>query len=99
MNLDKIEELYKEVDENFDWKRVRKVMKFLDWWWTPTGKVPSKKQLKEEVYKLSVEAFTKCKNNNKSKWTIATGGFYVTYCDDSKNLDVSFVLEGWDTVH
>jgi hypothetical protein len=82
--------LWTQIEANFDFERVQKVMEFLDWRWTieDYGRVlPTIDRLKMTARQYLYE----CWNEEKS---FSTGGFYYRYMDG--NLSIEFTLESWD---
>lgn len=82
--------LWAQIEANFDFERVQKVMEFLKWQWIieDYGRViPTIDRLKMTAKHYLYE----CWNEEKS---FSTGGFYYRYKDG--NLSIEFVLESWD---
>lgn len=97
------------VIKNFDFKTVRKVMKFLDWKWSDgvTFDVPKVKAMKARVRSLLVSAaeeVVRLRKETPKKKEIqhicGTGGFQVTAISYNDTpivfLSLRFVLEDWD---
>lgn len=85
------------VLDNFDFEKVYRVMKLLDWEWSfndhedyqkASRGIPSVQTLKKRVLELLQTAYD-------SKHNINTGGFYVEY--DNGHLCLSFCIEGFHT--
>ena len=68
-----------ELINNFDFVKVQKIMKFLNWTWFPRNDVPSLDELKKEANSLLKEAM------NQSYCDISTGGFEVINDNTSIN--------------
>lgn len=81
--------LWRDIEENFDWVKVNKTMKLLDWYWGLGDNnmgIPDIKTLKKTAKRLLHSAF---KDGN----THATGGFYAYYDNDC--LSLSFLVTEW----
>ena len=80
-------EQIKDIMENFDFVRVHKVMKFLDWKWTPYNRIPTLHEIKESANNLLNEYGKKVGGGG-------TGGFMVrTYSDGS--IELVFEIASW----
>ena len=87
--MKKFERLWAEIEEEFDWGRVRKTMKALEWEWINgdgESYIPKKKQLKEWGKDLALTAFVENR-------TASSGGFRANYYDEVLTLE--FILEDW----
>lgn len=85
--------LWRYIEKNFDWVKVNKTMKLLDWYWAlgdDNMGIPDIKTLKKKAKDLSHSSFLDGKSH-------ATGGFYAYYEDN--NLSLSFILTEWDSEH
>lgn len=68
------------VMDRFDFRRVERVMTFLNWRWAYQGRVPTLDELESEAYRQlhqCVAEFEK-RGNPKSGMNIASGGFQAT---------------------
>jgi hypothetical protein len=88
-----------EIMEEFDFKKVHSVMKYVDWRWVKDGdddfemEIPNIERMKETARRLLEESAEKDREEYAS---IATGGFKATrYPGD--HLGLEFVLADWDT--
>lgn len=81
----------KEIMTEFDFEKVHKVMKFLNWKWSEVG-VPSINMLKMTAKQLLSEVAL---SHNDDTWT-ETGGFRVE--KRFNKLTLSFVLESWSVI-
>ncbi len=95
------DELWEDLEENFDWEKVHKVMVFLDWGWRFEG-VPSAKELKEASKELLQECYNKVTlSDSINKSNIASGGLYAEYSVFKDNdpwhneLTLEFKLESF----
>ena len=81
-----------DIMDCFDFEKVHRVMKFLNWKWASTGsQVP-------EVYQMKRWARDLIKSAIKDRTSIATGGFYVSYTEEDNGdmfIDLSFRVEHW----
>jgi hypothetical protein len=78
------------IMERFDFKRVHKIMIFLDWKWgtlTGTMEVPSEQTIRE----CALDLLKKSCEDNGGGW--ATVGLYVTLDVKKKTLNLEFVVE------
>ncbi len=91
-------ELERQVEEiltNYDFERVHKVMKLLNWEWG-TGKtaaVPDINQIKRFAVDLMRKAFRVWEDCQETTW-IGSGGFWVI-CDG--RLQLLFSVASWDS--
>jgi hypothetical protein len=83
------------VLNEFDFKRVRKAMKMLNWVWFPINKVPTIKQLKEYARNLINQAV----ENPQSHCIIGCGGFEVEKWDEDEWITLRFILEQVDATN
>lgn len=104
---EKFQSLIDDVMDNFDFHRVHKVMKFLNWKWAfAEDGVPEVWELKKEARRLLSDCLYEMIKHGEDNWTIATGGFRVkaTNYKDSDvedddfhlGLQLTFELEDWD---
>lgn len=104
----KFQELIDDVMDNFNFHKVHKVMKFLNWTWGFSANgVPEIYELKETARRLLNECLYDLIQHGEDTWNISTGGFCVRATnykdaevedDDSfrLSLKLSFELEDWD---
>lgn len=88
--VDPFEQKWEEIEKNFDWERVEKVMNFLDWKWYTVDGIPNIRDLKHKAYNLLKEAY-----DNGGYY--AVGGFTAEYITKDNFLQLSFVLDSWDS--
>jgi hypothetical protein len=83
----------KEVMDNFDFKKVHKVMQILNWTWGSYGKekVPSITELKKTAKKLLKQA------EKNSYGNVGTGGFHAYYHYKGHTFHLEFILARWDS--
>ena len=104
---EKFQSLIDEVMDNFDFHKVCKVMKFLNWRWaTAEEGIPEIWELKREARRLLNECLYEIIKHGEDTWSISTGGFSVhatnykeAEVDDDEfhlGLKLSFELEDWD---
>jgi hypothetical protein len=76
---------------NFDFKKVNRVMTFLNWTWFPQNRVPDLAELRKMAESLLRQAI----NEKEKPISISTGGFEVISNNDEINLrfiiDESFI--------
>ena len=104
---EKFQSLIDDVMDNFDFHKVHKVMKFLNWKWAFTeGGVPEVWELKKEARRLLTDCLYELIKNGEDNWSIATGGFCARATNYKEaeagedgfriGLKLSFELEDWD---
>lgn len=103
----KLQSLIDEIMDNFDFHKVHKVMKFLNWRWAFAEEgVPEICELKDTARRLLNECLYNLIKHGEDSWSIATGGFYVraTNYKDAEveeddfhiGLKLSFEVADWD---
>lgn len=89
-----------ECLNEFDFKRVNKVMKFLKWKWAKKipCHVPSISELKEEASRQLFECL-EYSETHKEGWIVSSGGFEACSYYENGNIDFSlkFVLTEYTT--
>ena len=100
-------ELIDDIMDNFNFKKVQSVMKFLNWKWvTAEEGVPTVMEIRREAKKLLLEVCQTCiKLENISPDTqvcVGTGGLlaraFKSECGKFiTNLELQFILAGWDS--
>lgn len=88
------EECIDEIIDGFDFKKVRKVMKFLKWEWEPSGEIPNKKELRNTARDLLSRAWDNTLSE-KMDYVVATGGFEVSTWYSAKKvsfINLSFII-------
>lgn len=92
-----------ECLNEFEFDKVHKVMKFLNWKWaskdTPCH-IPSQYELRESASKLLFECL-EYSETNKEDWTVSTGGFEAnSYFEDGNIIDFSlkFIISEYNTL-
>lgn len=69
-----------DVIECFDFEKVHRVMRFLNWGWAFTNnKVPSVTQIKEQLLEMLFDVFEYGYNENAAQYQMDTAGFFVEY--------------------
>lgn len=82
------EEIWDNIEKNFDWCRVHTAMQALDWVWTPSESVPSIKEMKKTAKELLLAVYAEETTNT------GTGGFYASSEDGEIGLE--FSLSGYN---
>lgn len=100
-----VPEYQKQIDnilENFDFERVHKVMKYLDWQWCRNGEysVPELHELKPYAKKLLDQVSKEVVINHLDEYGLECGGFVAQAYKDEKNPDnvllmLRFSLASW----
>jgi hypothetical protein len=83
----KFEDLWNDLEKSFNWKKVYKIMKSVDWHWRDYG-IPCPKMLRDTAKGLCQEAFDR---NTK----ISSGGFIASYDKEYLCLKLMFVIESY----
>lgn len=85
-----VDNIWKEIFDNFDWKKVRRCMIVTDWTWATVGGVPTVGELQKEAKKLVERAY-------ENKIYAAFGGFEATFYEDveGEGVDLRFILASW----
>jgi hypothetical protein len=100
-----VDDMIKEIIDEFDFGRVETVMDALDWKWR--GETPTIDDLYEEAKRL-LRGAAKSRlgdfkdTHHETPIINACGGFEAkAWCDESKTkitgLDLAFVVESWDS--
>jgi uncharacterized ferredoxin-like protein len=100
-----VDDMIKEIMDEFDFDRVETVMDALDWKWR--GETPTIEDLKDEAERLlrgaAESRLGAFKNEHHGVAIInACGGFEArAFCNEDKTkitgLDLAFVVESWDS--
>lgn len=97
-----IDQVIKQVLENFDFDKVHKVMEVLDWKWvggdTQDG-VPSVYRLIKKAEGLLKDCVNEIEHRNTNTFVLSTGGFKATcvkYDDGEIVLELEFVLSDFN---
>jgi len=87
-----------EVMDEFDFGKVAKAMKSLNWVWaTVDFTVPEEGTLRQQARKLLGLAYDGAIEFNVSPYTTGTGGFEATYSKEYDNLGLKFIVASWET--
>jgi len=96
------DELWKDLEENFDWEKVHKVMVFMDWKWATFGGVPNLEQIKYSANGWCRAVYEKSKRGGKRSSTTTCGGFTAKYAElysdrvePHNELTLEFTLESF----
>ena len=96
-NVEKVIKVLDSIMENFDFAKVRKVMKTLNWKWASAkgdeDGVPTEQEIGDFAAKLLWDLVRDPKNN-----VICTGGFYAEKDFSDPNdpwIELSFRVEYW----
>lgn len=101
----KLQSIIDDIMDNFDFRKVHRVMKYLNWTWASSNGVPEVFELKDCARRLLNECLCSMIMKGEDTWGIATGGFYVhaTNYKDAEpeddchiGLKLSFEVESWD---
>ena len=95
------EKAYKNLDivlDDFDFKKVKKAMKALDWTWFPNNRTPKVSEMKQTCRGLLKTAIGLYKNNPEVPYeTACTGGFELFLDKETQDIEVKFVVTEIDT--
>ena len=90
------EEHIKNIIDNFNFNKVNKVMKFLNWTWVGSSKSPSISQLKEKATELLNEVCDDYGDNEYIDFaSLGSGGFEAIRYED--HLVLEFNISEWST--
>ena len=97
------EELWEDIEKNFDWEKVHKTMVFLNWTWgfDFINGVPSMVQLKNSTKGWLRQCYDTSKRGGKRSKSISCGGFtmkYAEFHDQPKphnELTLEFTIESF----
>jgi hypothetical protein len=98
------EELWKDIEENFDFEKVKKVMDFIEWKWhnSDVNDVPTLEQIKYSTKGWCREAYEKSKRGGKRSSITSCGGFTSKYAEfysdrhePHNELSLEFTIESF----
>jgi len=95
------EELWKDLEENFKWEKVKNTMDLLDWKWAEYDGVPNTVQIIRQAKSLCEACYNKSKRGGKRSHRRGTGGLYAEYSEHydqpepHNELTLEFVLESF----
>lgn len=90
------QELIDEVMDNFDFGKVAKAMKALNWVWATTDfDVPEEPDIRKQVREL-LNLVYDAAVRTEGDYTVGTGGFEATYVIDHKVLSLRFIVSSWE---
>lgn len=78
-----------EIMDNFDFKKVQKIMTLMDWKWASIRSVPTEEDLRKSALR-----FLQSVANGEAE-CMGSGGLYAE--DYGGNLKLSFVAEQWNS--
>lgn len=93
---DKIRKAQDDIDyimDNFEFAKVVKTMKALEWEWTDIG-IPDESEVRSFARKLLKQAAAKIVSEEDKSCYIGCGGFVVRKYDDGY-LELEFVVAQW----
>lgn len=73
------EQLWEEIEDSFEFEKVKKVMDFLEWRWATYNDVPTTAQIIRHAKRMCKEAYGR-------KTRYGSGGFYAEYNDGCLTL-------------
>ena len=93
-----IQEKIDEVMDYFDFDKVAKTMRFLNWNWIIDG-IPDSPKIRQQTRLLMNDCYTRLIASGTDEMTISTGGIKVTcyIIKEKPEFDVSFELAQWST--
>ena len=95
------DELISAIIAEFDFERVHKVMKFLDWKWAGGSKpkVPTIHKLKECARSLLKDAYIGALKHKGERYSVTTGGFnadcFIDKGGNSIDFNLLFYIDEW----
>ena len=104
---EKFQSLIDDVMDNFNFHKVHKVMKSLNWRWAfAENGIPEVWELRKEARRLLGDCLYEMIKHGEDNWNIATGGFHAKATnykeceaeDDEFHLGLrlTFEVEDWD---
>lgn len=91
-NKERIDEAFEKALNDFDFEKVRKVMKYLNWTWGINGITPNYPEMIRSVRALYRHAKADALFN-KTTTTVGGGGFEVkVYPGEGGGVEIKFVL-------
>ena len=91
-----MEQIEKLLDE-INFKRIRKVMKALDWRYFDSDDYPTVERLRAGAKYLAICAYNRVKSGEHKRYLVATGGFRVSAEKHKKSeeifLSIIFAVE------
>lgn len=84
------EQHIEEIMDWFDFGKVAKVMKYLEWDWVFEG-IPEEPTIRQHARGLLSEAY------DYRRSYLAYGGFVAKYDEEYDQLELSFVVSDWRT--
>lgn len=102
---EKCEQMINEVLDNFNFKKCRKVMEFLDWTWAGANGVPTIENIKQTAKYLMEGAINGCLEDKRAlpneTYFHETGGLRAEAIKNKYNqlihVKLSFVLDDWES--
>lgn len=88
---------WEEILREFDWEKVRDVMKHLNWTYFSLERVPTIGDLVIMAKSLCYDARDTYLSGNGEESEYSSGGFSANY--DGECLCLRFVVEKWTTCH
>lgn len=85
--------------ENFDFEKVRKTMKLLNWTWYDSDEIPTTYRLIESAREHLESAYNLSLEHNKTCFSTSGGFKAISYVDEEGwyCLELMFVLTEWDS--
>ena len=90
-----LEDKFEEILDEFDFRKVHKVMEQLNWRWSfleGRFEVPKISEMKKECRRLFYSVIEAIAENNSKEENLSCGGFTVTVYDN-ETVYLQFVLE------
>lgn len=102
-DIETLKEMRDDIMDNFDFKRVHRVMKALKWGWVNGGNfdtvIPDTPEIRRNARRLMDEVIDKYAETGKDWCGVSTGGFDVELIVDKEDglpdLILRFVVEDW----
>ena len=93
-------DMLEDIMDNFDFRKVARVMKFLNWKWASLNgeeHVPTETEIRTEARRLIISLIDKV-GTDKEIRSVETGGFGVFFneYDGKPDITLRFILEDWN---
>lgn len=87
------------IMDNFDFNKVEKTMRALDWKWCGAesdDSIPIQSDLRKQARRLLKQASAKVVSEDDFRYCVSTGGFRaIKYYDG--NISLEFIVTEWET--
>lgn len=96
-NLNLFSYHWEQITQNFEFEKVHKAMKALDWHWLNSEGVPQIAEIVEAARRLCLECYEAAPQEQSQTKTLSTGGFRASYSAKEDLMTLEFILDTWVT--